>query len=416
MKKVLLTVAFFVICLVQAFSSPAAIDFLKLPRDEKFIAYFQDFIENSYDSLRNADINKESKVDLLKKTENFYSYLQSIDKKDYDLLLLKLLLMRCLYNYDVISSAKIEEEVDYLNKNFPKKAEHHWIYGNFLVTSGKNVQGCKEIEKYMDMKDGMVNVFLIEDYACAQMMGGKYLNALYTLTNGGTIPEEEIENQALLKRIKINIEDTSVTESYEQKDVWKITRKQDDGYRYVCSTMLGISVPCKENWKLNLTPYTPGSPVICNLGINDYSVDGHSVGINMLVSAYTDSIFNDSVKKKILKTFPKTKKEKIKIGDNKFEKYTLKDLSKYNDIRKGFKGYVYVSKIVPDQFSGAGCEFDVDLQNLEYSGTGKFYHVRPSKKRFAEPLYIVIVVDSCMALEKETSDIVAEILSKSVFE
>ena len=94
----------------------------------------------------------------------------------------------------------------------------------------------------------------------------------------------------------------------------------------------------------------------------------------------------------------------------------MKDLSKYNDIRKGFKGYVYISKIVPDQFSGAGCEFDVDLQNLEYSGAGKFYHVRPSKKRFAEPLYIVIVVDSCMALEKETSDIVAEILSKSVFD
>lgn len=418
MKKIVLIVALSTLALVQAFTSPAAVDFSRLPKDEKFSAYMMDFVNKSYYQIRNPSQNKEDKSSQIKATEEFYNYLNSAGNVDYNQRVLKLLLMRCLYNYDVLSSSKIQEEFDYLEKNFSDNAEHHWVYGNFLLSTGKNVAGRNELEKYMQMKNYNVNRFLIEDYAQAQMYCGRHISALYAITNGGRIPEENVENQNFLGMLKQNIEETSVENTYEQKEFWKVSQEQKDGYRYVYSTMLGISLPCKGTWNLNLGPYTPGKPVFCRLGPNDFTIDGNSIGINMLVFAYPETIYNDSIKQGYIKDLPVINKEEVKIDGKVFEKYTFQDLTKYNDIRKGSKGYLYFGKIVPDQFSGARCEQDIDFEQMNIPGGPKpsFYKITPSKKRFAEPLHIIILVDSCVALEKQTADLVEEILSKSVFE
>lgn len=439
MKKKILFVIFAIFGLSYSFASPAAVDFSKLPQDEKFTEHMQYFLSKGYYSLRGASPDKETKAEQLQKTESFYNYLQSLPKTDYNERVLKLLLMRCLYNYDVVSSSEIQKEVDFLNKNYKKNAEHHWIYGNFLVSSGKTVTGRDELEEFMKMKDYNVNQLFIDDYAYAQVMCGKTLNALYTITNGGRITEERIENKSLLNMIKGQLEETSVSKPYEQTDVWKISEEQKDGYRYVYSTMFGISVPCKGEWKLAITPYTPGKPVLCRVGVNDFSLEGHNIGINLMIFAYPDSFFSDSVKQNFIKNLPIIKTENVIIDKKKFEKHTYQDLSKYNDIRKGSKGYFYYSKIVPEEFSGARCEMDVDFSSLnlnqaesiatsssstdsgdsnsaEKSPKVSFYRVSPTKKHLAEPIHFLIFVDSCVALDKETSDFLEDFFSKSIFE
>ena len=72
---------------------------------------------------------------------------------NYDERLLKLLTGRCLYNFDQVKFADVEKDFNSLEKDFPENAEHHWIYGNLLATTGKTLEAKNQLEKYMEMKN-----------------------------------------------------------------------------------------------------------------------------------------------------------------------------------------------------------------------------------------------------------------------
>ena len=122
----------------------------------------------------------------------------------------------------------MEKDYNDLEKDFPENAEHHWIYGNFPVSSGRTLDGNKQLEKYMEMKDYYIGSFFINDYASAQHMCDMPFNAYYTLSNGGTIPEENIQNQELLNIIKNRIKESSSQEKYETKQVWRLSQLKGD--------------------------------------------------------------------------------------------------------------------------------------------------------------------------------------------
>lgn len=181
MKKFLLSVSFILVLVFTAAASPAAINFDNLPKEEKFQALFLDF-GNAFNAISYFDfIHKEEKKDALKAANDLYSYLKKKKKANYDERLLKLLVGRCLYNYDEVSFSDVEKDFNALEKDFPENAEHHWIYGNFLVTAGKNLDGKNELEKYMKMKNYYIGAFFIENYAYAQFMCNMPFNALYSI-------------------------------------------------------------------------------------------------------------------------------------------------------------------------------------------------------------------------------------------
>ena len=128
------------------FASPAAINFENLPQDEDFKGLYLAF-EMSYDSIRTLDFqHKDSKTAYLDAAENLYGYLNKKKKTNYDEDLLKLLTMRCLYNFDKIPSAQVENFYSKIDKKYSKNAGHHWIYGNFLISQGKTSAGRDELE------------------------------------------------------------------------------------------------------------------------------------------------------------------------------------------------------------------------------------------------------------------------------
>lgn len=417
MKKFLLSVSVILSLVFTAAASPAAINFDNLPKDDKFQALFLDF-GNAYYSISYSDFNnKDAKKDDLKAANALYSYLKKKKKANYDERLLKLLAGRCLYNYDEVKFSDVEKDFNALEKDFPENAEHHWIYGNFLVSAGKTLDGKNELEKYMDMKNYYIGSYFIESYAYAQLMCDMPFNAYYTITNGNSIPEESIQNQQLLGLIKNRLKDSSLNEKYEANQVWKISQ-EEEGYNYIYSTMYGISFPGKGSWNLTYKHSEEGNPAMCIFGIDGFTLNERPASISMVMIVYPQSIYSEANKTNLLKSLNIIKKETVEIDKKSFEKYTYEDLTKYTDARNGSRGYVYASTIEPGKWSEARCEHAADLSKLtNNSGSDSpgYYAMAPSYKRLQEPVTVIIFVDSCNALIEETDQLLNELFSKATF-
>ena len=416
MKRFLLSVFLVLSVIFTAAASPAAINFDNLPNDDKFQALFLDF-GNAYYSISYSDFNnKDAKKDDLKAANALYSYLKKKKKANYDERLLKLLAGRCLYNYDEVKFSDVEKDFNSLEKVFPENAEHHWIYGNFLVSAGKTLDGKNELEKYMEMKDYYINSFFIENLAYAQHMCDMPFNAYYSLTNGGSIPEENIEDQELLGIIKNHIKESSSKEKYETKDVWRISQ-EEEGYYYLYSTMLGISFPVKGSWNLSYSEFSEENPAICMMKVDGFTLNGQDGSISLLMLAYPQSLNPSVSKDKLINSFIITKKETEEINKKTFEKYTFEDLSKYNDARKGSHGYIYAATIEPGKWAAVKCEHALDLSQLKGNpGEVGYYAISPSQNRLQEPVTVVILVDSCNAFIEQTDELLKELFSKAIFD
>ncbi len=418
MKKFLLSVSVILFLVITAAASPAAINFDNLPKDEKFEALFLDF-GNAYYSINYSDFNhKEEKKDDLKAANALYSYLKKKKKANYDERLLKLLVGRCLYNYDEVKFTDVENDYKALEKDYPENAEHHWIYGNFLVTTGKTLEGKNELEKYMKMKNYYIGGFFIENYAYAQFMCDMPFNALYSITNGGTIPEENIQNQQLLGMIKKHIKESSAQEKYEANQAWKISQ-EEEGYNYIYSTMYGISFPGKGSWNLRYQQSEDGKPAMCIFGIDEFTLNEQPAGISLIIMIYPAAADSKNAKANLLKSVNIIKKENEEIDGKIFEKYTYEDLTKYADARQGSRGYIYAATIEPGKWSGARCEHAVDMTKFtgsSGSGGAKYYALSPSQNRLQEPLTVFMFVDSCNALIDQTDQLLKELFSKAVFD
>ena len=240
-------------------------------------------------------------------------------------------------------------------------------------------------------------------------------NALYSLTNGGTIPEEIIKNQQLLSMIKNNIKDSSSTENYELNQVWKISG-EEEGYNFIYSTMLGISFPCKGNWSLNYNQFANGKPAMCIFNIDGFSLNDKPAGISLVMLIYPQSINSESAINKMLNSFKIIKKENAQIDKKSFVKYTYEDLEKYNDARKGSRGYIYTATINPGEWTGARCEHAVDFSTINANEGSSFYAVSPSQNRLQEPVTVFMLVDSCNALIEQTDQLLNELFSKAKFD
>ena len=422
MKKVLLFVAAVCVYASALVASPAAINFDNLPDDKKFEQLFLDF-GNAYQSIRYPDFqHKDAKKEQLQAAKKLYSYLKNKKSANYDEKLLQLLAARCLYNYDQIKPKEVTALFSAIDKAYPECAEHHWIYGNFLVTAGNKIpDGYAELQTYMEMKNYLINDFFVEDYAYAQFICAMPFNAYYSLTNGGTIPEEKIRSKSLLDMIRNNIKESSAKEKYETEQVWKISAPEQD-YHYVYSTMLGVSFPCKESWTMQLQPFGENSPAICLLRPNDFSINGNPVGISVLLMAYPESLYSDQYKNQLLSHMNIIKTESVEISGQAFTKYTFEDLSLYTDIREGLRGYAYSATINPGKWAGVRCEHPVDVwsaskKNNENAAEGtRYFVVNPSQNRLQEPIRLFIIVDSCNAIIKETDQLLQELFSKAIFD
>lgn len=420
-KKVLV----FFLCLgtISGFlaASPAAINFDNLPKDKSFEQYFVGFL-NEYDTLRYPVIKKDDgNLPNIETAQVLYKTLRKIKKPNYDESLLKFLVARCLYNYDKVDSSEVESQYADLEKNHPEKAEHHWIYANYLQTTIENVKALDQFETYMKMKNYSISTFFIEDYAYSNFSSGKPLSAYYALTNGGTIQEKDVRNSSLYNIIKKSILESSSSEIYENDQVWRLTSNTDDS-NYIYSTMLGISLPIKNEWNVKYQAFDSKRPALVVLNPREMELEGEKIGISVLVMAFPKKIFTHDIEAMYAKMVPVINKETKTIKNNEFSVYTFEDKTKYQDKRNGSLGYIYCTTVTPKVFSGDRCEHTIDFRFLGDNQSdgekneARYFHMKEAYKRLDEPITVLIFVDSCNALAKETEAWLTDFIQKSIFE
>ena len=420
MKKVF--VFFMLIAVLWGISAtPYAINWGNIQLNEEYEQNLLDFM-NIYPSISYCDIlNKETKNVELDIAHKLLEYLQSQPSINYDEEVLKLFVMRCLYNYDEVSSKQMEEVFFSICERYGDKAEHHWVYGNYLVSAGKSVDGKTQLETYMEKKEYYINLYFLENYAYSQLMCGMPLTAYYTITNGNMILEDDVPNQQLLTMIKNSINESSVDEDYSYEILWRISQEEGD-FRHIYSTILGFSFPVKGHWGLSLHSFTKTSPAMLIASPKDFMLNGSPLGISILVMAFPESVNSDNTANTFL-SLPIISKETIEIDGVEFEKYVYENLSSYNDARNGARGYIFIGTVEPGKNSGARVEHEIDLSkisiNSDEGSEGSnvaYYSLPPAYKRINESVKYFFLIDSCNAIAEETEQLIDELFEMVRFD
>lgn len=419
MKKNIISFICLALAAYTLSANPMAINGANLPTDDKkFVQYSNQFLEY-YDEINywHTDIKPEA----VSATENLYSYLSQIKKPSYDTQLLKFLTMRCLYNADKVSAEEMEAAVTELNKKYPERAEHHWIYGNYWTTTTRSVNALDEYNEYLELSKGMVSVAFLQNYAYGEMLAGKRLTALHAVKAAARFGGYDIEEDSIYKTLKANILDYEAGTEIPKEKLWKLVPAKEDGMFYFDSTLLGVSLKVDGKWNLDYTGLKDKTPVTVMIRPDRFKYADKEIGISAVLIAFPKSMTPEYWMEFTLYAVAQNvvNEEKKMIGNNEFTVTTYEDLNKYNDFRRGSRGYVYTATITPKEDSGARCEHAIDLSkalNKDSAQQIRYYKLEPTYNRIQDPVNIILLVDSCNAIAEETQSWIDSFLENVVFE
>lgn len=388
MKKLCLFLMLISISIGSIFASPAAIDLNEaVGQDENLKNLMVDFLD-VFDSISYPDVspNPKPKDEELTKAKALYDALKKIKKPNCDQELTELLVLRCLYNYDKVGSKDVVKKYEAIVKKYKDNAGVHWIYANFLSYCGKGMEAVEQYEQYLDMTEGHVSGYFLEDYAYGQLMAGMPLNAYYTITNGYSIQDKKVENQALLKLIKDNIKASKSSKVYEVNEVW-VKSETIKGKYYIYSTMLGMAIPQKEDYKYGkFRAFDKEEGAIISFGPSDAKVKGKNPNFAYIVYVYPQKLYKTDQVEEGLPSFDVYDTKELKIKDLDFKVYSFNS--------DGKKGYFYSCKSKPEKTSGAQAERGYSLANMDTKDSdGNAVYTSPaSYERLEDTLSIAIIV------------------------
>ena len=417
LKSIILTIALSAAATASLSASPGAINFNNIPQTEELTEKIYTFMTTCYGYLRywtNQTYDEKAQL-----AQELLDDLNAIKKPNVDVQLLKLMVMRCLYNQDKCTPEEMEQMYNSIVKKFPKSAEVHWVYGNYLTTTTHSVQALEEMDKYYEMRDGYVSLYFMEDYAVTNMACDKKLQAMVSILTFASVMGKDPEEYEVYRKLKNQIIESSVTESYTAEQTWtkKLVKQEGDVSHYKFeSSMLGASIPVQGQWGLKYSGYQDNQIAYIVLTPDSYKVKDKNVGFSVIifitpkVSSVMDTLDNAKIQKI----------EKKEYNGVNWTVYTYEDKSRYQDFRKGVKGYIYEATIEPTMYSGFRCETPLNLNLMLSQNDGdnqvNYYKTKPAYTRLPAKLQVEIFVESCNAIDKETKKFLDQFMSEAIFE
>lgn len=227
------------------------------------------------------------------------------------------------------------------------------------------------------------------------------------------------EEYEVYRKLKNQIIESSVTKSYTAEQTWtkKLVKQEGDVSHYKFeSSMLGASIPVQGQWELKYSGYQDNQIAYIVLTPDSYKVKDKNVGFSVIifitpkVSPVMDTLDNANIQKI----------EKKDYNGVNWTVYTYEDKSRYQDFRKGVKGYIYEATIEPTMYSGFRCETPLNLNLMLSQNDGdnqvNYYKTKPAYTRLPAQLQIEIFVESCNAIDKETKKFLDQFMSEAIFE
>lgn len=423
MKKFILLLCSLFVIGSLSFASPATLNFSNLSEERLPMDQYVMFM-NYYEVLKYPAMQVDEEFEkALVNAEKFNESLKKLKKPNYDESLLRLIVLRCLYNYDRVTSKDVEDFYNALNKKYKNKAEHHWVYGNYLGTTFSNLKAMEEMQTYMEMVDYSVNPFFMSDMAYISLLSGCPISALDELTIGGQVPAESLYPD-LYKAIQGQIKTSDPKKSYSAEEIWKMGCRlnEPEDLRFF-STMLGVSLPLKEDWGINAMGYSDDVAIVL-LTPPAFKVKKDNITIQILITLTR----KNSKKKNRIDPFANLKNpvllnEKQEVRSLTFDVYKDEDPEVYNDdVRKGAVRYVYIGTTDHQDNNGMSVEYPLDMEKIykksanNENGINKYFSQKPAYLRFNEEFDVVILVDSCKAVEKQTEELMKDFMTHVVFE
>lgn len=410
MKKLLAVFLVFAALTVSVFANTNAIDGSNLPLDnEEFVQKSNLFLQNynyssSWHYEWNFDKPREQVIDELK---DFNDYLGSIKKATYDVKLLRLITMRCLYNLDEISSDEIKAYADQLKKKYKKDYRTWWIYGNFLATTSLVAESYEEFRTAIKMNEGYVTAPFIDNYVYSCIISGNVKHGWLALNSLAEMDEIPVEQEYFYPLYENHLIFPKVTDEYDKNQVWKISPK-DEGIYSVFSTLMGIGVTVKGEWGLNLFNFENGQTGLTVSPEKFKAKDKTEIGVTLALLAGAREDSYDTYKNAFKHNYTMPMTESVKtINGIEFEVYEGEDLTTYADVRGGQRGIYLLCKIPYDVASGLGLEsshsFSLDEKSDSESDGPKYYAAQPVLDRIPETVSVLIMFDTCNAVYKDSS-------------
>lgn len=417
-KKMLALAGAFVLSVSGAIANPAAIDFKNVTGDEKLTEKIWNF-GNYYPQMQfyTGRVSEEA----ISSGIELKAEIEKIKKPGYDVQLLKLLVLRCLYNADKATYKEIDGLFTSLNKKFKKRSEHHWIYANFLITTMDNARAFDEAMKYCEMNDGCVSVDYMYDFAYIMIANGLRHRAMDLLKTAASLQEKDVSEMPYYDLLSKTFENPDLSKSYAVNDVWYLNpSKNKQGNYHFDSSMLGISIALKPTWNFKATGYEPDGVACFYLKPDLVKTKFGDISYSLVLTAIPESSKIEKskfIESMITKTGA-VKKESKAYHDVNWDYYEYENLETYNDARNGSKGYILTATIQPSENSGFGCEHIVDMKQLNETNQAeeatKYLNLGKTYTRLQKPIEIMILVDGCNLIDKEVQAFLEDFMSKKL--
>lgn len=426
MKKV------FSVLLILLFASAAVaaqvftLNESQLPSDKEFVSKYSTFKDHQKYSISwvpewKFDVSRDSVIGELK---DFDSFLSKQKLNSYDLQLLSAIVKMNLYNFDEINYSDVDEYLNQIKEKYPDEYRTWWITA-FFYNGASPYRAFDEITKAEELRGGLTRMdnFVIDflaDYIYIALTCGMNQHANYALSCMCNFTKRDPESFSSYEMLKSRMIETSIENSYQNNEVWNVTKIDDK--LYIESTLLGVSIKTDENQQGTIFGFENGfsyvilqSPVF-KIGENNTTTTTLAI---YFYAGKSEAEVNESMNRTVQKNDPNAKVTPLgnyQINDFLAHYYTYENPEIYNDERNGLKLEFLIFTVPYNEFSGISFERQVDFSNSYTDGNVKYFQFKKQLKRLDTPVSCLILLDSCNAVFEESRAWMESILNESIFE
>jgi hypothetical protein len=400
------------------FSQIAAIDPHMLPSDESFmddcrwLAENRNLVEN-YHSSWDFKITKTEVEFRLRGLLEKINALIPTNKKNSDLMLLRVLIYHYLYNLDVKEYyEKTIAEANSFKVLFPDEYRIYWLLGSHFAQSNFSLKSIKEFEYAAKITGGrrMVPLFWF-DYANAALIADMWKYGTTLMDKfADSINDPHISDDTLYKVFHRHFISPSFDKEIPEKGVYQY-QKRENTVGILCR-LFGLFMPMKEDWGSKTTRvFKNGSSVsFVPPGI----VNGKNKKITYTIMAYFDAnnnvSFTDYIDKQ-MEPYSSYKRKNMPLGNYPFKVYEMTDPSVYRNTG-GMHGYIiFLSRKEPNE-KGIAIEAPNDS-----AYTAQFRTPAVNEyDRYDGEIYYTILLDCCEDIFGKAFDVFKEFAEGLVFD
>lgn len=408
MKKLFTSLILLVAFAIPAFSNIYAIYTDKLPKDDAFKAKYQLFKDN----YRLSDVYRpnwsfdKTKEEVGQELIEFNDYISNLKKPSYDVQLLKLISLRCLYNLDAAGYEEVTEYSDFLKKKYKKEYRTWWIYANFLSTTVLTNEAYKEIEDAALMINYKMNVNLLQDYIYICFLSRHLKRGWIFLNELANLHGTPVEEEGLYPLFAENLIFPELGDEFSKTEIWDIGQINKDIELYrLTSDIAGLSFYVNGDWNLTLNDFV-GNQTSAIITPPQFMAGNSPVGITSLIIAQAGEnsleILTHAVRNYIqnpLKHYKKT------IDSIEFDVYEYENKEVYKDLRNGARMIILLAKVPYSSTSGANLDASCSVSfAVENGNSPSFYRVTPKIDRIPGDVSYLFLLDTCNLIYDDSSE------------